>query len=205
MAENVLGVNQGGTGATTLTDNGVLIGNGTGAVDVTAAGTTGQVLTAVTGGNPTFQDASLPSSFVGKTIAKYKTADETVISSTALQDDDVLSFAIGANEAWALRIELHINANASGGFKFAFTLPSGASGRASWTLGGGMGSSADADITAGGGGTGAGTLTAFYIICGNVINSTNAGTVQLRWAQNASFGTGTTVAKNTLLVATRIS
>src|SRR3989338_8950642 len=45
-------VGQGGTGATTFTANGVLYGNTTGAVLVTAAGTTGQCLTGATGAAP---------------------------------------------------------------------------------------------------------------------------------------------------------
>lgn len=45
----------GGTGAVTLTSNGVLLGNGTSPVSATTAGTTGQVLTGVTGSAPTFQ------------------------------------------------------------------------------------------------------------------------------------------------------
>jgi len=48
-------VANGGTGAATFTTNGVLIGNGTSAITATAAGTTGQVLTGVTGSAPTFQ------------------------------------------------------------------------------------------------------------------------------------------------------
>ena len=44
----------GGTGATTLTLNGVLIGNGTSPVSVTAAGTEGQVLQASAAGVPNF-------------------------------------------------------------------------------------------------------------------------------------------------------
>lgn len=42
----------GGTGATTLANNGVLIGQGTSAITATAVGTTGQVLTGVTGSAP---------------------------------------------------------------------------------------------------------------------------------------------------------
>jgi hypothetical protein len=49
-----LPVANGGTGITTATTNGVLYGNGTSAVGITAAGTTGQVLTATTGGAPTW-------------------------------------------------------------------------------------------------------------------------------------------------------
>jgi len=45
----------GGTGATTFTSHGVLLGNTTSAITATAAGTTGQVLTGVTGSAPTFQ------------------------------------------------------------------------------------------------------------------------------------------------------
>jgi hypothetical protein len=48
-------VKDGGTGDTTFTTDGVLVGNGTGGIAVTAAGTTGQVLTGVTSGAPTFQ------------------------------------------------------------------------------------------------------------------------------------------------------
>lgn len=51
-----LAVADGGTGAGTFTDGGVLVGNGTGVVQVTTAGTAGQVLTSNGAGiDPTFQ------------------------------------------------------------------------------------------------------------------------------------------------------
>lgn len=50
----ILPVSKGGTGAATLTAHGVLIGEGTSPVVVTAAGTDGQVLTANTGADPGF-------------------------------------------------------------------------------------------------------------------------------------------------------
>ena len=50
-------VAEGGTGAGTFTDNGILYGNGTGAIAATAVGTATQVLTSNgTGVAPTFQD-----------------------------------------------------------------------------------------------------------------------------------------------------
>ena len=49
-----LPVGNGGTGATTLTLNGVVYGNGTSAAGITAAGTTGQVLIATTSGAPSW-------------------------------------------------------------------------------------------------------------------------------------------------------
>jgi hypothetical protein len=45
ITAGTLGVARGGTGATTLTDNNVILGNGTSAVKFVAAGTTGNVLT----------------------------------------------------------------------------------------------------------------------------------------------------------------
>lgn len=45
----------GGTGTVSFTAHGVLLGEGTSPIGVTAAGTTGQVLTGVTGSDPTFQ------------------------------------------------------------------------------------------------------------------------------------------------------
>lgn len=54
-----LTVPQGGTGAATFTAHGVLLGNGAGALAVTAAGTAGQVLTSNgAGADPTFQTAA---------------------------------------------------------------------------------------------------------------------------------------------------
>jgi hypothetical protein len=75
-------VANGGTGATTFTDAGVLIGNGTSAVQVTSAGTAGQVLTSNGAGvDPTFQAVAggtgVPSQL---TINSYST-------STAYTDD----------------------------------------------------------------------------------------------------------------------
>lgn len=52
---------EGGTGANTLTSHGVLLGNTTGAITATTAGTTGQVLTGVTGSAPTFQSPAASS------------------------------------------------------------------------------------------------------------------------------------------------
>ncbi|MDO8503789.1 MAG: helix-turn-helix domain-containing protein [bacterium] len=63
-----LAVADGGTGASTFTDAGVLLGNTTGAIQVTSAGTSGQVLTSNGAGvDPTFQAAagglSVPTAF----------------------------------------------------------------------------------------------------------------------------------------------
>src|SRR3990167_8276402 len=59
LSSGITRVIRGGTGVSTLGDAGVLIGNGTGAVQVTGAGTSGQVLTSNGAGvDPTFQAAA---------------------------------------------------------------------------------------------------------------------------------------------------
>jgi hypothetical protein len=65
LVAGTLPVAAGGSGATTFTANGVLYGNGTSALGVTAAGTTGQVLIGNTGAAPSWGtvSSSLVSSF----------------------------------------------------------------------------------------------------------------------------------------------
>lgn len=61
-------VSNGGTGKTTLTDRGLVIGRGTTAVDITAAGTNGQVVIAATGANPAFATITSTGSTVAFTL-----------------------------------------------------------------------------------------------------------------------------------------
>lgn len=139
-------------------------------------------------------------------VAKSKLADETVTSSNTLQDDDHLFFPIGANETWTFNMVLSVSANASGGLKYLFTVPSGATARAKIVGSANPFASAiNTDLTVGNGTTNAILNTQSQLIYGTVVNGSNAGTVQLRWAQNASFGTGTTINKNSNLLAIRIS
>jgi len=58
ITSGTLGVARGGTGAATLTANGVLYGNGTSAIGATAVGTTGQVLIGNTGAAPSWSNLS---------------------------------------------------------------------------------------------------------------------------------------------------
>lgn len=73
----------GGTGATTLTLNGILYGNGTTAIGATPPGTTGQVLVATTSSAPTWNNTlSGPFTFskanvAGNQIVEVKNTDNT--------------------------------------------------------------------------------------------------------------------------------
>jgi hypothetical protein len=70
-------VGNGGTGDTSFTTNGVLYGNNTSALGVTAAGTTGQVLTATTGSAPTWATLS------GVSVTSFQTSLSGLTPSTA--------------------------------------------------------------------------------------------------------------------------
>ena len=58
VSTGTLAVDQGGTGAVTLTDGGVLVGSGTSAITALAAGTNGQLLVGSTGSDPVFVTAT---------------------------------------------------------------------------------------------------------------------------------------------------
>jgi len=134
--------------------------------------------------------------------AKAKTADESVTSSATLQNDDHLSFEGVAGATYQFSINGKATANASGGFKWAFTLPASGSGRALTQIQGL--NDADIDVTVGSGVTGAIAVTNAFLISGYITFST-AGTAQFKWAQNASNGTATTLKRGSNLSVIRIS
>jgi len=79
---DTLGVANGGTGATTLTSHGVLIGNGTSAIAATSAGTSGQVLTSNgASSDPTFQT---PSGLTGFTATLETSSPNDTVNASYL-------------------------------------------------------------------------------------------------------------------------
>lgn len=151
----------------------------------------------------------------GAATVVYKSADESVTSSTTLQDDNHLSFSIGASEVWAVRFVLFVDGATAGDFKPALAGPTGATAQC-----GVLGVSSteasfdgahvhnEADFGLGGapvlGTLGAGNSTLCYFE-GVVFNSTTAGTVKLQWAQGTSSGTATKLLKGSYLTAWKIA
>ena len=141
-------------------------------------------------------------------VVAYKTANESVTSSTTLQNDDHLLFAVAANEVWVARFYLIGNAATTGDVKIAWTVPAGAT--LLWNahgLGEGVtsiegahkfagSSSSGAAQTFGGSGFTFGIHGSIY-----VANGSTAGNVQLQWAQGTSSGTATTMFAGSHLVA----
>lgn len=145
-----------------------------------------------------------------ETRIAVKTADEQVVSSTTLQDDDHLSLTVVAGGWYAVDAFLDVEGDPAGDLTLGWSLPAGAT--MSWTEGGisagntnnigsiklqrndAATSSSVGIIAAGSSVRPAGRLT---------VGGT-AGTLQLRWAQTASSVTPTIVKTGSWLRLTRI-
>lgn len=144
-------------------------------------------------------------------IRVYKASDETVNNSTTLQNDDDLTFSIGANEVWAINGALILLTDTNADFKFTFDCPSGCDGYF-----GNDDYPSDVDTSGnispqriGYNGFIAGTIfpaeVHFGGIYGVLINGANAGTVTLQWAQNTARQIDTTLKAGSYLIATKLN
>ncbi|WP_369778829.1 hypothetical protein [Streptomyces sp. R33] len=141
--------------------------------------------------------ASLMASTLPLTV--IKAADESITSSTTIQDDNHLTLAVAANATYLLEGTLFYDgAFNAGHLKATFSLPAGAT--IFWAInapatGGTAAYASDANTTgnlvAGTYGTGGAKTTAS--ILGTVTTAGTAGNLLLRWAQNASNATATTI------------
>jgi hypothetical protein len=216
-------------------------GTSTGAITIARALTvaSGQTLTltgtTITGGTPTFSGlvtanagltvtsgqtltltganlVGLPASLAWQ-VVKRKTADESITSSTTLQDDDHLTFAIGANEEWILdACVVFGNSLNTTGIQTAVTVPSGATLRASTEITTTNTSPNDAKsdsvatsgavIIAFGGLNGANGVVKYFVW---VLNGATPGNVTLQWSPGSNIGTALTAKKGSFLRANRIA
>lgn len=140
-----------------------------------------------------------------------KSADESVNNRTAMQDDDHLSFSIGASETWLFEFTLvMICSSGSADLDAAITVPASASvmyaslaPRATDTLiqSSTVATTSGAEV----GPIGVASTATMGTIRGVVVNSTNAGTVQLQWAQNVLTVADSTVKAGSYLLAHRVA
>jgi hypothetical protein len=145
---------------------------------------------------------------LGGPIVKRKTADESVTSSTTLQNDDHLSFSIAASEEWVVTLYLDVgNDITTTGVIASITAPAGATLNIVATS---CSSTATACISARTTTSGA-TLTLSQNGTSNhiamtvwVLNSSTAGTIQLQWAQGSSSGTALTMKKGSYAIAHKV-
>lgn len=150
--------------------------------------------------------------YVGERTIARKSSDESITSSTSLQNDDDLEFSIAANEEWLVTVYGFVDGMDTGGMKMGWTVPAGGSVinnlcMASGTYSGGSTvSSFSMNQTGTGFGVATGTLAdaAGFTLYTYVKNATNAGTVNYQWAQFNSNGTATTLQAGSTLIAQRI-
>lgn len=143
-----------------------------------------------------------------ETIAKVKTSRETVTSSTSLQDDNDFSFELKASTTYAINATLYISAPSTGGFKFAFTVPSGSSGRMNSDSSQAALIYPDMDISI----STASSSSAINMLSGGssgrffgfITTSSTAGTLLFRWAQDTSNATGTYIERGSTMILTEV-
>ena len=122
-----------------------------------------------------------------------KSVDETVTSSTTLQDDDELLFPVKANKNYAGWVKGFIVSDPDPDFKFAFSIPSGTTNKRSNAALSTVSAGAAADIDA------VGTLITgnsnekSFVVYFYVLVGATAGNVVFQWAQNTSDAANTTV------------
>lgn len=147
---------------------------------------------------------------MGPHLIVRKPSDESVVSSTTLQNDDHLLLTIAASEVWHVRFGLWMSGGASvSNTSIAFTFPascvvaistvayatSGTVTNKRW-----MGSSSGVSNT-----LLVDSAGEFFSLEGVVVNSSTAGTLQLQWAQATSNGTALLMKANSTLWAVKLA
>ncbi len=148
---------------------------------------------------------------MGPHFIARKTSDQSVTSSTALVDDNTLQLTVGANDVWQFQMAIRWEGNPAGDIQITYSFP--ASGRVDASVPGLQGTadtfqinhwsitSSDASPLTFGAFTG---VKHFTPINGLYIGGGTAGTLKLRWAQAASFGTATSVLTHSTLWAVQL-
>lgn len=144
-------------------------------------------------------------------LAAYKTADETVTSSTTLQADDQLFIALLANAtySWDLWLNYEGGTQGSSDLKTGWSLPASASLKGSAEYVNNAGSSIvevyfTGASTLAPGTNGSGQVRGFTAR-GTITTSATAGNMQLEWCQNTVSATGTIVHAGSVLRAWQIA
>jgi hypothetical protein len=142
-------------------------------------------------------------------VTVRKATDESVASSTALQNDDELAVPLGLGEVWIFEAWIGVfSSSATGDFKLSFTVPAGATIR--WSGLGAGNTGTDHEVITSSGATdvyqitGSGGITDSIVIHGTVVNGLTAGNLQMQWAQNTSTSAAVVVQTGSYLWAGKL-
>ncbi len=143
----------------------------------------------------------------------YKTANESVTSSTAFQNDDHLLFTVEASSIYIARFRIYYaNGDAASDSKYTLSVPASTTFNASMQ-GAGVASTDPAAATSmnvtyinSGGTLVAGVMSAAstLLIEAFITVSATPGTVNFQWAQNSSSGTALTLAAGSFLEVRKV-
>lgn len=142
----VVEVAHGGTGVTSLTAHGIVLGNGTSSVNVLGVGASGTLLTGVAGADPAF--SSTPT--LGVTGSVLGT----------------LTFSGSSSGAVTVAPQA-----AAGTYNFNLPITAGTAGQPLLSGGGGASPMAFGTLSVPGGGTGATSFTAYAVLCGGTTST----------------------------------
>jgi hypothetical protein len=147
-------------------------------------------------------------------VTKVKSADESVTSSITLQDDNHLTFAVGANEVWAVFIKVYfrvgVSTNSNGGLKVTITVPAATTGSFCYDYNDNMDTYKNGNF-------GVAFATSLQIVANDTVekniwlymeayvSTTNAGSVTFQFAQVSSSIRATIAKQASQLIAKRIS
>jgi len=146
-------------------------------------------------------------------LAAFKSADESVTSSTVLQNDDVLVVALAANATYLMICYLNYEGGTQGAsdLKVGWTVPAstvmayqhiGVTTAGTITQASAATTSDQTNVPAYGTNGAGNTLGA--LLLGTVKSAGTPGNLQMQWAQNTSNGTATKVKAGSALVLHRI-
>ncbi len=137
-------------------------------------------------------------------IVAVKPSNESVASSTVLQDDDDLQFSIGVSETWAVRWTISATFVSAGGVKVAVAVPSGGASLViakmytAAVIASGTPASEGAAVTLVN--TGSNTV-GFIEVDALIVNGATAGSAKLQWCQSTSDVTAAVFLAKSWMVA----
>jgi hypothetical protein len=145
-------------------------------------------------------------------LAAIKTSNESVTSSTTLQNDDDLFVSVTSNSTYIVHCLINCDGASTGDIKIQFTGPAGASFTGlcnGLAIGGATGSddqvaSIDLATAKSFGLAGGAGVTRPVNIHGNLVIAGTSGTFRLQWAQDTSDATATRVLTGSHLILQRI-
>lgn len=136
-------------------------------------------------------------------ISTVKQVNESVISTIGLQDDNELTFPIGANEEWTYRFVIQANSNAAADLRFAVTAPGGAVCQTAFSDPEGASSVGQYGCGVTSASVPGNTAVDLYEVTGRVQNGVTPGNVTLQWAQFTSSASNTIVYAGSYVNAVR--